>query len=208
MVRRSKGSISVPLVSLILLFILLSCSFAWAQAPPDAVALAQETALAQEMLTTAWTELLPNGLQAEVPALVDPLLDALSPSIQARAWYCLATVSVYEGDFAGAREKYQQVPALDADLGAQGNLLAAYCLLWQNDLPAAQSEFTALAASTADAETAAAATYQVGETLYRQGRYADALAQFKNVDITTSWKSVAQDKVTDLEAYLKVGGAK
>jgi tetratricopeptide (TPR) repeat protein len=185
---------------------------------PDNHAATQVDQQSWQMLATINELLLPAGniSQAREATL---LLQATPMSADAQAYthYLLALAACYEDDYATALVEYQAMGASASDSvaillgGMEGEITT---LMLTGDYPQAMDAATALidVVAPSDAPQAeeyrAGACYQIGEMLYRQGKYPEALSQFRTLltnHAQTSWCKAAQAKIDEITTALNGG---
>lgn len=171
-----------------------------------------------QMLATINDLLLPAGnlAQAREATL---LLQAtpLSADAQAYTHYLLALAACYEDEYATALAEYQAMGASASDsvailLGGMEGEITTLMLtgdyVQATDAAAALIETVTPADAPQAEEYRAGACYQIGEMLYRQGKYAEALAQFQLLladHPQTSWCKAAQAKIDEITTALNGG---
>jgi len=138
----------------------------------------------------------------------------LSPEALAETHYILAAAAAYEGDFVSAQAEYTAMGACEASEKSVAEAWSGYiyALMAIESYEQATAECEAMIASVDSAnafpeasEYCAGARYQISDMLYRQERFAEALAQF-NLLLEeypqSSWTPLAQKQVTEIEAFL------
>lgn len=159
--------------------------------------------------------LLPDGQTGQArQAALSLQAYPLSAEAQAYTHYLLALTASYEDDYATALVHYQAMQICGGSMatligGMDGEISVQ---MLADDYAEATNAAETLIATIQPTDTPnaqeyrAGAAYQIGEMLYRQARYTDALAQFRRVVSSfadTSWVSAAHAKVDDLSA---IGG--
>jgi tetratricopeptide (TPR) repeat protein len=138
----------------------------------------------------------------------------LSPEALAETYYILAAAAAYEGDFVSAQAEYAAMGACEASEKsvAEGWSGYIYTLMALESYEQATAECEAMIAAVSSAaafpesaEYCAGARYQISDMLYRQERFAEALAQY-NLLLEeypqSSWTPLAQKQANEIEAFL------
>ena len=138
----------------------------------------------------------------------------LQPETVAYLHSVLGTAAAYEGKYQEAVQEFQTMLTWAVSEQAK---VAAYSAIGcnlraQGRLAEAIAQYEALITNHPKVpEYCAEANYQIGDILYLQGRYQEALSRFSCVQTkyaTTSWKQVIGRKVAEVSACVAKPGAK